>query len=127
MMLFTLLLRLIVPEAHAVVLNTWSNNPAVQSMWASICSVVPFCNLGLTAPGYFAAKVISFVFSLIGGVALLVMLWAGIQIIFSVGEEDKIGEARKLIQYALGGLVAAILGYSAVPYVVSVVIPQLFG
>lgn len=127
MTILSAIIDLLVPHAHAVVLNNVSSNPAVQTMWTVICSVMPFCNLGLMAPVAIAAKVSTFVFMMIGGIAVLVLIWAGIQIIYSGGNDEQIGEAKKIAQYAVIGLIGAIIGYSFVPYFVTVVIPQLFG
>lgn len=121
----------LVPAAHAVVLNnagTWSPNggfnQGVISMWTTICSTLPFCNVGANAPVFFLAKVIRFIFLAIGGVAVCVIIYAGITLVTSQGSDEVWTEAKKIISYALGGIVLAILGNAVVTYLVVTFLPQ---
>ncbi len=131
MLLLSFIINLLTPVAHAVVLNnagTWSPNGGpnmgVISMWTTICSTLPFCNVGAAAPVFFLGKVIRFIFLAIGGVAVCVIIYAGLTLVTSQGNDEVWTEAKKIIAYALGGIVLAILGNAVVTYVIVTFLPQ---
>ena len=131
MFLLHILIGLFAPAVHAVVLNnagTWSPNgganQGIISMWATICQTLPFCNLGANAPAFFLAKVVRFIFFTIGGVAVCVIIYAGIVLVMSEGSEESWSEAKKIIIYALGGIILAIMGSAIVTYLTVTLLPQ---
>lgn len=131
MALLSLLHRWLVPVAQAVVLEnagSWSPsgapNPGVQMMWARICRTLPFCGVGPAAPAFFVGKVIRFIFLAIGGIAVLMIIYAGIKLIIAQGSDEALTEARKIVLYAAAGIVLSIIGNALIVYISSVVLPQ---
>ena len=133
MALLHFLIGFFTSDVHAVVLNnagTWSPNggpnQGIISMWSTICSTLPFCNLGADAPVFFLAKFIRFIFSVIAGVGVCVIIYAGITLVTAPGSDEVWTEAKKIIAYALGGIVLAILGNAIVVYLTVTFLPQSF-
>jgi hypothetical protein len=128
MRLLILLLSALAPSsAYAALGQIGNNNPAVANMWDTICRTLPFCGLNAaTAPNYFAGKVIAIIASLISVVAIIMIIYASLQLSTSQTDEAKIGEAKKIITYAVVGLILAIVGGTFLQYLIRVVFPQLF-
>jgi hypothetical protein len=122
--LLSIALRLLVPSAHAVRLDTPSTNPAVNAMWAQICTILPYCSAGAAAPALIGAKILSFVLSLIIIVAICVIIYAGIRIIMTGVDEGGMDDAKKAIKYALLGIVLAVLGQTIIGYIQQVVLVE---
>lgn len=64
--------------------------------------------------------VTNIVIGLTGGLALLFVIFSGIQILTAYGNEEKIGAAKKTLTWALLGLVLSILSYAIVQIIVSI-------
>ena|SRR3990167_7626777 len=118
------LLSLLIGTAHAVRLEnagTWtvdgSINAAVASMWVKICMTLPFCTVGANAPAFLAMKLIRFISSLILGVGVLVMIYAGIKVTLSEGSDESVTEAKKIGMWAASGIGLSILARVVVEYV----------
>lgn len=126
-MLSTILTWLIPVASAQNLQNVGSANPGVAGMWARICSTLPFCGLGTGATDYFALRILDFLFSIIVVLAIGVLIYAGIRMIVSQGDESAMEEAKKIVIYALGGLVAALIAEALLTYIMSVVLPQLLG
>lgn len=62
-------------------------------------------------------SIMSYVFAVAGGVALLVIIVAGMQFMLSRGDPQKAATARSAIIYASIGLVIATLAFSIVRFV----------
>lgn len=125
---FLALLRLLlIPDAHAQLAGVGSSNPAVANMWATICSTVPFCALSAqTAPGYFAGKVILIVESLITAVAIIMIIYASILLSSVTMDESRKDEAKKIIIYALAGVILTLISGTLISYLLAEVFPTLF-
>jgi len=54
------------------------------------------------------------IIGLAGGMAFLFIIIGGIQILTAYGEEEKIGNAKKTITYAIVGLIISLLSYAIV-------------
>lgn len=52
-------------------------------------------------------------------IAIIAIVWAGIQMILATGEDEKIKKSRKIIMYALIGLVITGLAYGVVDIIVN--------
>lgn len=102
-------------------------HPAVTGMWAQICAVLPFCDVGAGAFMLFASKIAAFVLAVTGVLAVTVLLYAAIKIIASQGNEEGVNEAKKIATWALGGVILAITGQAVVQYFINVVVPQAVG
>jgi len=53
----------------------------------------------------FVLDIINFVLVLVGVVALAVLIWGGVSYIISLGDDSKIATAKKMILYAIIGLI----------------------
>lgn len=111
-----------IPLAHAQRLQTaGASNAGVRDMWTEICSVLP-CSTpyaSATDNGLVTAlanSVIGFLFPLVSVVAVCMVIYAGIVIVMSNGSEDKIGEAKKIIMYAVVGVVLSLLTGAVVAF-----------
>lgn len=60
------------------------------------------------------------VISTTGGLALLFVIIGGIQMLTAFGNEDKVGQGKKTLTWALVGLVISILSYAIVQIIVSI-------
>lgn len=65
-------------------------------------------------------NILTITFSIIGAIAFLVILIAGLSYVFSSGEPEKVAKAKNTIIYAVIGLVVAALSFAFVKYVLSV-------
>lgn len=64
-------------------------------------------------------EVLQIVFGIAGGVAMLIIIIAGIQFMLSRGDPEKAATARRAIIYAGVGLVLAVTAFSIVSFVVT--------
>lgn len=97
-----------------------AENAGVRAMWNQICSVLPCVasSSGDNLVEALANAVISFIFPLVGVVAVCMVMYAGILIVTSDGSEDKIGEAKKIIMYAVAGVILSLMTSAAVSFAV---------
>ena len=129
MSLLSAIVDWLVPTAHAVTLETagfW-NGSGISSMWVQICTTLPFCTIGAQAPAFVAAKIINGVFAVMTGVAVCVIIYAGIKMAIAQGEDDAVSDAKKILTYAISGLILALLGSAITTYVATFLVPQLLG
>jgi len=130
MMLIDVLLDWLVPAAHAVRIDTLGTSAnGVALMWADIMSVLPFGGLATTATApveFFGAKVLRFISSLITVCAVLVIIYAGIRMIISRGEDEGYSAAKQLLLYAVMGLVFGMVAAVAINYAVIVYQGSIF-
>ena len=116
-----LLLQFIgIETAHAQV----GSGPGVDEMWETICSSLPYCDLGTAAPAFFSQRIVNFVFPLIVAAAVCVIIYAGIKMI--TGGEDGFAEAKTIITYATIGIILAVLTGSIFVFIGSFLLPLLF-
>ena len=129
MKLLLLLLSVLIPTAHAGLEDVGASNSGVANMWSVICSSLPFCGTGVdasNAPAFFSARIILIVQSLITAAAIIMIIWASVKISTAQGDDSKIEEGKKIVLYAVAGLIIAIVGGTFVTYMLNVVYQQLF-
>ena len=68
----------------------------------------------------FLPSITSTIIGIAGGLSLLFVIIAGIQILTAYNNEEKIATAKKTLTWALAGLIIAILSYSIVQIIVSI-------
>ncbi len=56
-----------------------------------------------------------------GSVAVLILVIGGVMYVTSLGKDDQVDQAKKLIQYAIMGLLAVILAYAAVTNIIDLI------
>lgn len=118
MRILALLIGLFLPAVAFAELESVGGGPGVGGMWGAICSTLPFCGMGAGGVEHFASIIIDAVLSIIAAAAVIVIIYAGIKLIVSQGNDEAIGEAKKITLYALGGLVLALLAMAIKNYVV---------
>lgn len=64
-----------------------------------------------------AQEIINWVFSIMGAIAVLMIVYASIQFVLSQGNSDKVATARKTIIYAAAGLVVMSIAWGLVSLV----------
>ncbi|MDO8468431.1 MAG: hypothetical protein Q7S29_01600 [Candidatus Peribacter sp.] len=89
-------------------------------VWGAYCSTFGACGGGQTFLMDLAGRTATFIFQLVGGGAVLAVLYASVKLV--TGGEAAKDEAKKIIEYALGGLVLAIMGWSVITYVGQLII-----
>lgn len=90
-------------------------------------------DLGLNCPGGqgskplidFISKIVNWFLGLVGLLAAIVLIWGGIKYIISLGDEDSAAEAKKLILYAIVGLIVIGLAAVLVNFVIDVIDKEL--
>lgn len=98
--LVTCLILVVVPVVVLAVQNT--NN----------CTPGQFCNpLGSGSLDLFIISVINFLLGLIGLLALLAIIVGGIRMIAAFGNDQALASAKKIVLWAILGLVTAALGW----------------
>lgn len=72
---------------------------------------MPICGIGEQNPADFAARFFGCGISLVGGVALLFIIYGGFVLLTSSGDPTKVRIGKEYITYAVVGLVMAILTF----------------
>lgn len=67
--------------------------------------------LGGTTIYSLLGKVIGFLLGLVGLLAMLALVWGGIQFIISFGDETKLKSAKQIVYAAISGLLVVTLSY----------------
>ncbi len=94
------------------------SNAGIKNMWDQICQprgVLP-CSLSGNLIQFLSDRIIKFVFPLIGGIAVIMVIYAGLRIIFSQGKDEAVTEAKKIILYAVLGVFFSMIGYAAISF-----------
>lgn len=114
------LLALFLPQvAHAGLLDTLCATPGVQQMCDDITSTFPHIN-AMNGVVYVSMVIANYLLILIGAAAVAVIVYAGLILVMD-GSEGKIDGAKKMVTYAIIGLVLAILADVLVQYVLGLV------
>ena len=71
----------------------------------------------VTEPGVIIQRIVAIVFSLLGIVAVVMMIYAGFLWLTAGGEEDKANQGRTLLFQAVIGLIIILAAYSVVYFV----------
>ena len=113
------LLGMFIPVAIAETLDdAGSGAPGVSQMWQMICNVMPCSVNGGNLVTVFAGKIINFIFPLTSVVAVIMVIYAGINIVISNGSDEKVTEAKKIMTVAGVGVVLSILTTAILNFVV---------
>jgi hypothetical protein len=90
---------------------------AAEAVWEIYCSPFGACGDGRGFLIDLAGRTAMVIFSIVGGGAVLAVLWATNVLVFSGGDDSKREEAKKIITAALFGLMFAIMGSALVVFV----------
>lgn len=117
-------ISLFIPTAHAFLREAFLSTagPGVSGMFNTICSGGIFCvfgsSSGMTTVVNLARMVTRMVASVVGGLAVAVIVYAGIRMMAARGSDEGITEARKIAVWALVGLALAMLAPAIVDFAI---------
>ncbi len=110
------LATVVLPHAQAKNIETLGvGAPGIAAMWQVITATFPHTDVGEEGVTFLALKIIDFILKSIGALAVLMIIYGGIRII--VQGEEGMTEGKKIILYAVIGLIAAIMADAAVIFV----------
>ena len=98
-----------IPSAHAVSLSQVGDGPGISDMWSQIQDLFPFSGEGADLPATIFDKVNEVVLGLIAGVAVAMLIYAGIRMMSTGGGEEGYTEAKKIAINVGIGLIAALV------------------
>ncbi len=105
----------LVPRAFARNLETLgSGSPGIDAMWGMIDAVFPHTNIGGNGLAFVLLRITDFILKTIGGLAVVMLIYAGIRMI--AGREEGLAEGKKIALYAVLGLIAAMCADAVVVY-----------
>jgi hypothetical protein len=103
------------------ILGGGAEGPGATTMWAKICDGI-ICNANIFSYPWDAARVVlTFIFSLIAGIAVCVLIFAGIRLASSQGNEEATGSAKKMLFFALFGLAIAGIAIPVINLAISII------
>ena len=114
---------LVAPTASAVECDTSSLNVASGAACAK-GDQTPSSLFGEGGDEGIFKKVVNILLFVIGAVAVIMLIYGGIQYVISGGAQDKVANAKNTILYAVVGIVVAILAFAVVNFVVQGVSDQ---
>ncbi len=115
------LLSGLVPAAHASAIEQLgSGTPGVDDMWSALKSTFPHTDVGAGGLQLVVLAIVNFILRSVGAVAVLIVIYAGIRIIISRGNEEGVTEAKKILTYTVVGLILVLCADAIVTYVLSV-------
>ena len=69
-------------------------------------------------------RVINLIFALVSTIALFAIIWGGIMYILALGDESRVAKAKRILLYAIIGLIIVLLGQAIVIAVVCTIDPD---
>lgn len=72
-------------------------------------------------PDAVVPRMINILLFIVGVLSIFMIVYGGIRYVFSGGDNTKVKDARNTVLYAVLGLIVALVGYSIVGWVVSVI------
>lgn len=90
-----------------------------QDAWGIYCQALgTACGSGKMYIADLAVRTINaLIYPLVGGIAVIAVLWASVKMTASFGNDQGKEDAKKIIGYALIGILFSITGYSVVKWV----------
>ncbi len=89
----------------------------IDAMWSQITSIFP--HIEGNGVYFITGQIINFVLLMIGGVAVVVIIYAGLQMVLGPTGDSRLADAKKMIMYAVVGLILALLGDVVMGFVLS--------
>lgn len=109
--------------------NDLQNAPGAQGMVKYICSVL-LCSVsqqGKPLPEFFRDNIIAIIQGLTTGIAVAMIIYAGIRLSMHRGSDDAIERAKDIVIHTLIGVVLVMLTGTIIRYVVGTILPLIFG
>lgn len=116
-----LLLATLPGIAHASDLD---GAPGFSAMQGFICGALPLCG---STPIGLANRIIAFLYPLIGIVAVLGVIYAGIRLSMHQGDDAALGKAKDIVVRSAVGAVLGLMALQILKYVAEVLVPLVFG
>lgn len=118
MHLFSSIAGLLISRAHAAQDIWGAENAGVQAMWQQIrSSVFDESDLGGgNLVSSISQAIINFVLPMVGGAAVVLIIYAGLKMIAGRGKDETLAEAKTITLYALLGVVLAVLATVIIGY-----------
>jgi hypothetical protein len=111
------LLGLFTRVAHAAnIEQLGSGSPGIDAMWADLKSIFPHTDYGSGGLGFAMLLATNIILRFIGGIAVLMIVYGGIRMMLTVNNESAHEDAKKIVIYALLGLVLVIATDAIVLY-----------
>ena len=90
-----------------------------QDAWGIYCDALETaCGSGKMYVAQLAVRVIdAIIIPLVGGIAVIAVLWASVKMTASFGNDQGKEDAKKIVGYAVVGIVLSITGYSIVKWI----------
>ncbi len=92
-----------------------------HNVWAAVSIDFPATFAGLSSQDIkiTIGNIVKIILEFLGILTVLLMLWGGFMWMTSMGNEEKVGQAKKIISAATVGLVLVFAAYSIATFVVS--------
>ena len=114
----TILMLTIVP-VFALTLNANAQTEADPLLWGGLeTNIDDRIGLGNEDPRTMAAAVVRIVLGFLGIIAVLIILMGGFKWMTAGGNEDKIGEAKKLLAAGVIGLIIILMAFGLAQFVI---------
>ncbi len=127
-MSFPTFLTGLLPIAHASSIEQLgSGSPGIDAMWAALQSNFPHTDVGSGGLALVALSITNFILRMIGALAVLIIIYAGIRMIISHGSEEGFTEAKKILTYTVLGLILVLCADAIVTYVMTVLMSAAGG
>lgn len=89
---------------------------AGDSAWQKYKTTFGGTDTGVNFIHQWAARIGNFTLTLVSGGAVIAIMWGGIKMITSAGNDEGKESAKKIILYAVGGLLLAIMSKSIIDF-----------
>ena len=104
---------LVVAPKEAKAVNPWGDVFSNDVGYSSFNQI----GLGKKDPRTIAANVINIMLGLLGVIAIIIILMGGFKWMTAMGNEDKVGEAKKLLGAGIIGLLIVLAAYAVSIYI----------
>ena len=117
-----ILIGLTVSRAYATSIEQLgSGSPGIDQMWGQLKSIFPHTDLGSGGLAFLLLLLTNLILRFIGGAAVLMIVYGGIRMTMTVLDENAHSEAKKVVMFAVIGLILTIGADAIVLYVMSLV------
>jgi hypothetical protein len=115
MQLLRTLIGSVMERAHAGNIDqTGQGSPGIDEMWERIRMLFPHTDVGGNGLGFLLLRITDIILKSIGGIAVAMIIYGGIKIIS--GGDEGLGEGKKVVTYAVAGLICAMVADAVVIY-----------
>ena len=116
------IIMLIIIPVFTVALSANAQSNADNMLWGGLeGNVKSGTGLGNTDPREMAAQVINIMLGFLGIIAVVIILLGGFKWMTAAGNEDKIGEAKKMIGAGVIGLVIILAAFGIAQFVLNAI------